>query len=122
MARLAAIEAITLRVQQRGGRLYSDELRPMYLANPSLKATVGNLKQFIGTVPELVFHARTDDERPYITIVKKEDPCGKGKKRLLARYGRAKCAQHVRKEMLAMNNDEAETGNKVGRQVLYCHC
>ena len=67
-------------------------------------------------------HARTDDERPYITIVKKEDPCGKGEKRLLARYGRAKCAQHVRKEMLAMNNDEAETGNKVGRQVLHCHC
>ena len=77
MARLAAIEAITLRVQQRGGRLYSDELRPMYLANPSLKATVGNLKQFIGTVPELVFHARTDDERPYITIAKRRILAGK---------------------------------------------
>ena len=62
MARSSAVEAITAKVQQRGGRLYSDELRPMYLEKPWLKEVIGNLSQFISTVPQLVFHARTDED------------------------------------------------------------
>lgn len=116
MARLIAIEAITLRVQQRGGRLYSDELRPMYLANPSLKETIGNLKQFIATVPELVFHARTDDDRPYVTIAKKDAPCGKGEKQLFARYRRGMAVEHARKEMPEVVAHDTQ----VVRQVLIC--
>ena len=59
MARLCAIEAVTAKLQQRGGRLYSDELRPMYKEKPWLKEVIGDLRQFMSTVPEL-FHVRTD--------------------------------------------------------------
>ena len=59
MARLCAIEAVTAKLQQRGGRLYSDELRPMYKEKPWLKEVIGDLRQFMSTVPEL-FHVSTD--------------------------------------------------------------
>ena len=93
MARLCAIEAVTAKLQQRGGRLYSDELRPMYVEKPWLKEVIGNLRQFINTVPELAFHARTDADNPYVALAgicekggEATSACGKGEMRLLARY------------------------------------
>ena len=93
MARLCAIEAVTAKLQQRGDRLYSDELRPMYVEKPWLKEVIGNLRQFINTVPELAFHARTDADNPYVTLAgicekgaEATSACGKGEMRLLARY------------------------------------
>ena len=49
---------------------------------------------------------------------KKEDPCGKGERRLLASYARGSSSEHGRKEMPAVVDDQPETSTMAGRRVL----
>ena len=59
-------------LREHGGKLLSDQLFDVYVKKPWLKASVGSLRECVSASSAFTYHARTDSELAYITLLRAE--------------------------------------------------